>query len=191
MIVFKGFTQDLTANRGKGTYQYEPGKTYTEEKSKTRSTGFHCAEYILDCMNWYEMEGKNRFFSVEAEGSIDEEEGCSMVVCTEITLLKELSIKEIAGHAMMYMVKHPHRPWEQNHMNAVAAYGKAQADKRKSIAIARGPHPKVKGAEGSVLGLILEPEPGKILQAKVFTVGKEGKADTWYTVTAERELKEL
>lgn len=191
MIVFKGFTQDLTATYGKGTYQYELGKTYTEEKSKTRSTGFHCAEYVLDCMNWYEMDGKNRFFSVVAEGSIDEEKECSMVVCTKITLLKELSIKEIAGHAMMYMVEHPHRPWEQNHMNAVAAYGKAQADKSKSIAIARGPHPKVKGAEGSVLGLILEPEPGKILQAKVFTTGKEGKENTWYTLTSERELREL
>lgn len=191
MIVFKGFTKDMTAIYGKGTYQYEPGKTYIEEKSKTRSTGFHCAEYVLDCMDWYELDGKNRFFSVEAEGSIDEEEGCSMVVCTQITLLKELTVKEIAGHAMMYMVKHPHRDWERNCMNVVTAYEKAQADERKSIAIARGPYPKVKGAAGSVLGLILESDLGKILQAKLFVAGEDAKADTWYTVTPERELKEL
>lgn len=191
MIVFKGFTKDLTATYGKGVYHYEPGKTYIEEKSKTRSTGFHCAEYIMDCMSWYEMNGKNRFFSVEAEGSIDEEGECSMVVCTKITLLKELSIKEIAGYAMMYMVKHPYRAWQKNRENVLVAHGKAQADTRKGIAIARGPHPKVRGVEGSTLGLILEPEPGKILQAKLFTAGKEAKADTWYTLTSERELREL
>lgn len=58
MIVFKGFTKELTATHGKGLYQYQQGETYIEEKSKTRSTGFHCAEYILDCMTWYPMDGK-------------------------------------------------------------------------------------------------------------------------------------
>lgn len=34
MIAFKGFTEDLTANCGKGIYQYELGKTYIEEKAR-------------------------------------------------------------------------------------------------------------------------------------------------------------
>lgn len=191
MIAFKGFTEDLTANCGKGIYQYEPGKTYIEEKSKTRSTGFHCAEYILDCMTWYEMDGKNRFFSVKAEGSIDEESGCSMVVCTKMTLLKELTVKEIAGYAMMYIVKHPLRDWEKQTENIEVLKNKAESAKKNGIAIARGVHPRVKGVKGSVLGLILESEQGTILQAKLFEVGKEGKADTWYTLTEERELKEI
>lgn len=191
MIVFKGFTEDLTANCGKGIYQYEEGKTYTEEKSKTRTTGFHCAEYILDCMTWYKMDGKNRFFAVDAAGSIDEEEGCSMVVCTQITLLKELSVKEIAGYAMMYIVKHPLRSWEKQIENIEVLKNKAESTKKNGIAIARGAHPRVKGVKGSVLGLILESEQGTILQAKLFEAGKEGKADTWYTLTEERELKEI
>lgn len=191
MLAFKGFTGKLTATYGKGTYQYEEGKTYTEEKSKTRTTGFHCAEYILDCMTWYKMDGKNRFFAVEAAGSIDEEEGCSMVVCTQITLLKELSVKEIAGYAMMYMVKHPLRSWEKQTENIEVLKNKAESAKKNGIAIARGVHPRVKGVKGSVLGLILESEQGTILQAKLFEVGKEGKADTWYTLTEERELKEI
>ena len=170
MIAFKGFTEDLTANCGKGIYQYELGKTYIEEKSKTRSTGFHCAEYILDCMTWYEMDGKNRFFSVKAEGSIDEESGCSMVVCTKMTLLKELTVKEIAGYAMMYIVKHPLRDWEKQTQN---------------ISVLRNE------AKRSVLGLILESELGEIQSAKVFEVGKDAKENTWYTLTEERELKEL
>lgn len=191
MIAFKGFTEDLTANRGKGIYQYELGKTYIEEKSKTRSTGFHCAEYILDCMTWYEMDGKNRFFSVKAEGSIDEESGCSMVVCTKMTLLRELTVKEIAGYAMMYIVKHPLRDWEKQTQNISVLRNEAKSTKENGIAIARGTNPKVKGAKGSVLGLILESESGEIQSAKVFEVGKDARENTWYTLTEERELKEL
>lgn len=191
MIAFKGFTKDLTATRGKGIFQYRPGETYEEEKSKTRRTGFHCAEYILDCMTWYPMDGESRFFSVEAEGSIDEEKDCSMVVCTRITLLKELTAKEIAGHAMMYMVKHPLREWRKKLRNVEVEESQAEAETPGSIAIARGMSPKVKGAAGSILGLILEPELGKIVQAKLFTAGKEVKADTWYTLTEGRELIEV
>ena len=52
MRVYKGFNKKIQAKHGKGTFQYEKGKTYKEEKSKTRSTGFHAAEYILDCLQW-------------------------------------------------------------------------------------------------------------------------------------------
>lgn len=191
MIVYKGFTEDLTAIYGKGIYQYESGGTYETKESKTRNTGFHCAEYILDCMNWYKLDGKNRFFTVEASGSIDEEESCSMVVCTKMKILEELSVKEIAGAAMLYMIRHPPRDWKRHYGNVVAAEGRAEATAGLSIAIARGPEPKVRGAAGSVLGLILEPQPGSIHWAKVFVAGEDAKADTWYTLTDERKLKEL
>jgi len=190
MIAFKGFTEKLTATYGKGIFQYEQGKTYTEPKSKTRSAGFHCAEYILDCMQWYPMDGKNRFFRVEAAGSIDEESECSMVVCTQITLEKELTIKEIAGYAMMYMVKHPKRDWQRDDRFVQVKTNTAEAPERGTIAIARGIDPKVRGADGSVLGLIKENAAGDIIQAKGFTAGSDVKADTWYTLTEERELRE-
>lgn len=191
MIVYKGFTEDLTAIYGKGTYQYEAGGSYETEKSKTRNKGFHCAEYILDCMNWYKLDGKNRFFAVEASGSIDEEESCSMVVCTRMKLLQELTVKEIAGAAMLYMIRHPLRDWKRQCTNVLAVKDQAEAKGSLSIAIARGPMPKVRGAAGSVLGLILEPAPGSIHQAKVFVAGKDAKADTWYTLSEERKLIEL
>ena len=79
MRTYKGFTEDLKATYGNGIFQYEPGKTYREEKSKTRSTGFHAAEYLPDCMMWYGLNDKSRFFLCESGGSIDEEDGCSMV----------------------------------------------------------------------------------------------------------------
>ena len=46
MRTFKGFNNNLQATCGKGTFQYQPGVLYREEKSKTRSTGFHAAEYL-------------------------------------------------------------------------------------------------------------------------------------------------
>lgn len=191
MIAYKGFTEDLTATYGEGIFQYETGRTYTEDKSKTRNAGFHCAEYIFDCMTWYPLDGRNRFFKVRAEGSIDEEAECSMVVCTEVTLLRELTVKEIAGYAMMYMVEHPLREWKKSMTNVMAAAHSAEARKRGSIAVARGPEPRVKGAPGSVLGLILEPKRGQIVQARVFTAGEDVKPDVWYTMTAGGRLKEL
>lgn len=36
MRVYKGFNKKIQAKHGKGTFQYEKGKTYKEEKSKTR-----------------------------------------------------------------------------------------------------------------------------------------------------------
>ena len=35
MRVYKGFNKKIQAKHGKGTFQYEKGKTYKEEKSKT------------------------------------------------------------------------------------------------------------------------------------------------------------
>ena len=96
MRTFKGFNKNLQATCGKGTFQYQPGVLYREEKSKTRSTGLHAAEYILDCMRWYPLNGKNRFFKCTSGGSIDEEEGCSMVVSTELRLEEELNLYQIA-----------------------------------------------------------------------------------------------
>lgn len=113
-----------------------------------------------------------------------------MVVCTKMKLLRELTIREIAGFAMMYMVKHPKRNWEKSDQYVCVAQEKAEAEKKDTIAIARGKRPKVKGAAGSILGLILESN-GEILQAKLFEAGRDAKADTWYTVTKERELQEL
>ena len=66
MIVYKGFNEKLQATYGR-TFQYEAGKTYREEKSKTRSTGFHAAEYILDCLQWYPINGKTDSSSAKPE----------------------------------------------------------------------------------------------------------------------------
>lgn len=186
MIAFKGFTKELSAVLGRGTFRFEPGKTYEEERSKCASGGFHCAEYPFDCLDYYSLDGDNRFFMVEAGGSIDEDNVGSRISCTRLTLLDELTPQKLAYHGMEYMIKHPARDWEKIYQNVHIAVEKAEIKESwgsPAVAVARGRHPMVKGPEGSVLGLLLEPEPGCFTAARLFTVdGSRWRAGTWYTV---------
>lgn len=190
MIAYKGFTKDLTARMGHGIYQFKPGETFTEESSKTVRNGFHCCENPFECLEYYSLQSDNRYFQVEAAGSIDED-GQERIACTELTLLKELSIKELAGYGMTYIIQHPMRDkWQQSMRGIRVAENEAEGLSKDYIAIARGVRPKVKGVEGAILGLILEPEKGNITSAKLFVVTRQ-QAGKWYTIDENRQLKEV
>lgn len=193
MIAYKGFTENLTARLGSGNYQFRPGETFEEESSKTARHGFHCCENPFECLGYYHLGDKDRFFQVEAAGNVDEDDS-ERIACTKITLIKELSIKEFAGYGMMYIVKHPLRKkWQQSSNMLCVAPDMADAQRAGAIAIARGKNPKVKGLSGSILGLIVEPEPGYITAAKLFVVGLESgtKKETWYRLEQNRTLQEV
>ena len=184
MIAYKGFRGNLTCTLGKGTMQYDPGDTIREERSKAARTGMHCAEYVLDCLSYYPLGQGNRYFEVEASGSIDEDGSDTKIACTEMTLVKELSIKEIAFRAMAYMVDHPQREWEKKGTLLDVSKEEAVGAGKGSIAIARGKDPRVKGKTGTVAGLLVENEDGEIENARYFVIdGKERKPDVWYRIT--------
>lgn len=188
MIAFKGFTPDLTAAHGKGRYQFAPGRTEREEKSKTASCGFHCCENPFDCLSYYSL-GRDRFFLVEAAGDIDED-GNNRIACTKITLLKELNIKEFAGYGIVYIVNHPLRKkWEYSGSAVLVAKDEAGSN-GKAIAIARGPRPRARGQEGTVIGLIKEPRKGEITAARVFTITRQ-QAGKWYTLGKNGKIEEV
>lgn len=188
MMAFKGLTKDLVASMGAGQKVLEPGVTYREEKSKTASCGWHCTENPFECLVYFPL-GENRHFRVEAGGNIDED-GQNRISCTEITLIEELDRKKLAGYGMMYMVQHPLRKdWEQSGAHLQVVADQVEAGQEGDIAIARGPNPKAKGPAGAILGLILEPEPGKVTAAKLFTVSGE-QAGKWWTVDTERIIRE-
>lgn len=192
MIAFKGFHEDLTCTKGAGIFQYVPGVKITEENSKCARTGLHCAEYILDCLKWYPLNGNNRYFRVDANGSLDEDGIDSKISCTEMTLIQELDVKGIALEAMCYMVSHPHRDWMVTTLNCQVSRDSAEGSGEGSIAIARGKTPVVKGEIGTVAGLLIENENGdEIIAAKLFMIdGKKIKPGKWYGFTS-RELKEV
>lgn len=188
MIAFKGFSPDLTARLGRGRYQFAPGQTYREDRSKTASCGFHCCENPFDCLSYYSL-GSDRFFKVEAAGSIDEDNS-NRIACTEITLVQELDVKQFAGYGMIYMVNHPLRTgWEHSRGGILAARDKADG-MGQLIVIARGKHPLARGREGTVIGLIMEPAEGEIAAARVFTVTRQ-QAGKWYTITKNGKIEEV
>lgn len=153
MLAYKGFKKDLTCTFGQGIFQYEADQTIKEDSSKCQDRGLHCAENPLECLRWYSLGKGNRYFLVEASGSLDELGGDdTQLACTEMTLVRELNVKEMAGHAMMYMVRHPLRPWERNGDMLQVAQDQAEAKTSGAVAIARGPHPKVRGAAGQSWG---------------------------------------
>lgn len=184
MKAYKGFNGNLTCTRGQGTYQYAPGETYYTDESQTARKGFHCCENPLDCLRWYGLPlgaESNRLFIVEAAGDIDEIE--DKIACTQITLIKELDLKNLVIEVMKYIIMHPHRDWTGRGKLYEVAENVAEA-LSKGFAIARGINPIVKGEEGSVLGVLVEhPEnPAEFIDAKVGVVGSELEPNRWYTV---------
>lgn len=176
MIAYKGFTKDLWSRLGDGKEEncrFELGVKKTVSASKTARKGFHCCENPVECITYYDFDGNNRFFMVEAGGDIDEDE-FGRIACTEITLLQELTPLMFALECMKYMIAHQDREgWEKSGKHRVKIEkDSATAAGEGYIAIARGKDPKVKGQVGSILGLIKETEEG-IVAAKLLICNSE------------------
>lgn len=181
MIAYKGFTKDLTCTCGSGVYQYTPGVTVKEKDSKTRYSGFHYSEYPPECFAWYPINGQNRYFLVEASGSIDEENS-NVSTCTEMTLKQELSVRQMALHTIAYILHHPRRTWEAQGTNLDIAKDAAECMRGPGIAIARGQNPKVRGCAGTIIGLIKEGAGGEQI-ASAHVVGERGiRPGKWYGI---------
>lgn len=172
MIAYKGFTEDLCSVMGDGKEEncrFRLNETKSVDDSKTGRNGFHCCENPTGCLAYYSMNGKNRFFKVEAAGDINEDES-GRIACTQITLLQELTPLDFAAAAMEYIIKHPDRgDWEANRGTVNVLPDEAVAKKKDHIAIARGDDPVVIGAEGSIAGFLLEKD-GKIEECKLIRV---------------------
>ena len=188
MLAYKGMRGDMTCTLGKGTFQYEEGQTIVEDSSKCARTGLHCTEYPFECFRWYPVGEGTRYFEVEAAGSIDEDGSDAKISCTEMTIRRELNLFQMAARAMMYIVAHPTREWKIKGRMLDVSPDKAEGKGRGSIAIARGCRPVVRGAAGSVMGLLVEDESGDIISAKVFEVKGDVEPGIWYTLSG-RELE--
>ena len=173
MIVYKGTTEDMKSSHGGSTdNSFKPDCSYTVEDTnrliKTVSYGYHAYEYPLKCLNFYKLDGKNKFWKCEAFGNIDEDED-GKVACEKIKWLRELSLYELAVAAAEFITLHPNRDdWKVDFGNVVVAENEAEIHSTLGIAIARGENPKVKAPMGAVVALITE-DKGNI-GAKVITV---------------------
>lgn len=180
MLAYKGFDEHL---RGWGGFQFKPGVWYREKECKTVRNGFHCTEYPLACMQYFTPGNGTRYFEVEVAGEIDEDDW--RIAATEIRLIKELNLKEMALRGMAFMVEHEKRKDWTVHANHISV-GEDFAES-DTIAIARGEDPKVRGIIGTICGLIREVD-GEITEARIFTIGRELKPGT-YGLTEDGEIR--
>nr|DAM81764.1 MAG TPA: hypothetical protein [Caudoviricetes sp.] len=108
MKAYKGFNKELTSCLGDGNNdncKFTLGETKEVSSSKTASSGFHCCENPFECLKYYAFNGENRFFIVEAEGDIDEDEQ-ERIACTKITIKEELTPVKFALEGMAYIINH-------------------------------------------------------------------------------------
>lgn len=176
MIACKAFAPGLIC-RG---YQFHLGMN-TTEKANCRQNGFHCAEDPLDCITYYPDINKAVFCLVDAGGDIDEDDCDSKIACTELNILKILTLKEYFLFALAYIRDHPKR---KNSCNVSINKGIAQ----KGFVVVRGTDPIACGKKGDYLAFAKENISKEYIEAVslVYIDGDTILPDTWYDI----DLKE-
>ena len=95
MKMYKGFDKNLKCR----DFQYEIGKTYTEDKAELCEAGFHACEHPLDCLNYYEP-GESRYCEVDLGDVTDEHRDDSKRVGKKITVQGEIGIAGLVKAAV-------------------------------------------------------------------------------------------
>lgn len=172
MFAYKGFQRGLICLG----YQFVLGKNVTE-KANCGQNGFHCAENPLDCLSYYSDIGLSDYCLVIPGGDVDEDQIDSKISCTELTIVKKLTIQEFFLHGLAYMVDHPIRKWSRH---VQRNYGEATG----GYCVVRGHNPVARGPKGSILALAKDDlSMGKITQIALTRVdGKKIRANTWYDI---------
>lgn len=180
MIAYKGFNKDLVCTRGKGAYQYEVGKTYKEDSAKCANTGFHCVEEPIEVLTWYSY-GNARYCIVNVGGDVHED-GNDKISCTEMTILREISLQQLAALECMWLQEHSERKYSRHVKKDTGI-----ADS-KGIVIVRGKNPKAAGEIGSTIFLLKEEKGGKgIDEVGIYEIdGIEFLPDVYYRVDGRR-----
>lgn len=183
MIAYKAFNSKLQATMGKGTFQYETGKTYREGECKCAKNGFHCAENPLCTMNYYGGMD-TRFFIVEAAGDINQDGNGSRISCTELTLLKEINRIILAELGIDYMVQHPEREDESWRVKRETGRCWIPGD----FVIVRGKDPEAAGEKSTYLFLLKEKKGSREIEkiCRIFVDGEKYKPGVYYRIRGER-----
>ena len=174
MSVYKMFNKDMTCTKGKGVFQYEVGKTYTEPEATCRKNGFHCAENPLDCLDYYPDFENSVCCEVLAGGSVDEDDQDSKISCTEIKIIRKLSLERFVVEAARYIILHPKMPSNRRVM------AEPSPVRENHFVIVRCEKPAAKGEKGDVICCIRE-KNGIIKEAGVYMIdGETFRAGAWY-----------
>lgn len=181
MRAFKAFNADMSCTLGKGKYQYAENMTFTEPKAQAHEAGFHCAEYILDCLRYYPESWDIVICPVEALGDIDEDGQDTKISCTILKVGRKLTWEEVVLEAIRYLVKHPKFQDPQIKIE--------KGRSNDAFCIVRGKSPVAAGTKGTVLGMIQETAGGKVRAIAIYKVnGKEIRPGRYYDIDG-KEVK--
>lgn len=160
---FKGFRKDLTCLG----FQFREDKVNRTEKANCAENGFHCAENPLDCFCYYPDWRGSVYYEVDAGGDLDEDAVDSKISCTEMRLVRRLSLEQMLFEAAVYMVEHPKRRWNSGICRetgtACNGYG-----------VVRGKNPRAAGEKGDFL-LILKEEQNSPEIEEIALINIDGK----------------
>ena len=203
---YKGFNEDLTC-RG---FQYEEGKTYTEEEADLCLKGFHACEDPLDCFSYYHPR-HSQFREVLLNDISDQREGDSKVCAKTITIGARLNVSQMVRAAFDFRwSKTTLEPTAsatgtkgaasatgyqgaasatgyQGAASATGDYGAASATGKDSIAAAFGKSSRAKASLGNWIVLTERGEwdgfSYPIIEVKAYKVdGVTIMPDTYYTL---------
>lgn len=176
MIAFKGFNKQLECTMGRGRFKYEIGKTYNEKECMVASKGFHCVEEPIRCLDWY----SDRFCIVKIDGDINMRD--NKVTATQMTILQEVDITQLAVHECLWIQKHYDREMSSRICND-------EGFANDSFVIVRGKHPMAAGEEKTTLFLLQEEFESKRIKkiVAIYIDGKIKKASTFYNIN-EKEV---
>ena len=145
MKMYKGFDKNLKCR----DFQYEIGKTYTEDKAKLCEAGFHACEHPLDCMNYYNP-GESRYCEVDLDDATDERKDDSKRVGKKITVQGEIGIAGLVKAAVNIGIEETKSKTTGYgaHAATTGYWAHAEVSGKESIASAIGIGGKAKGALG-------------------------------------------
>ncbi len=174
MRAYKAFNIGLKC-RG---YQFVMGKNVCEEANCV-CNGFHCAENPIDCLSYYPNVRTSEYWIVDAGGDIDEDSIDSKISCTELTLLKKLSVKEFLLHCLVWLSKDLRY---RTHSYVSSECGSAE----RGFAIVFGINPVAKGRDGDILAILQFNKFDKAIAYGIYVVGMSGiKSGKYYNVMGQ------
>ena len=122
MKMYKGFDKNLKCRN----FQYEIGKTYTEDKAELCNAGFHACEHPLDCLNYYKP-GESRYCEVDLDDVTDERGDDSKHVGKKITVQGEIGIAGLVKAAVNIGIEEAKSKTTGNGAHAATAGDRAHA----------------------------------------------------------------
>lgn len=125
-IAYKAFDKNMQC-RG---FQFEVGAHYEHNgKVEPCKSGFHACKNPLDVWNYYPIN--SRYAIVEIAGDVVDSGSDSKVVCSNISIVQEITLTELINHSVKYMLN-------ECYDKLAGDYSKLAASGKNSICMAAG-----------------------------------------------------